>query len=120
MYFILCYINVPFLIHLGAYANDAPVLNTLFIPRNLAIGDITEIICTIKRGTLPVEFTWMHNGQEINSHPKYKITNSNRNSIFLIGAIQASDIGNFTCIVKNAYGSDSKTESLLMDGKIKI
>lgn len=105
---------------LGVHANDAPVLNTLFIPRNLAIGDITEIICTIKRGTLPVEFTWMHNGQEINSHSKYKITNSNRNSIFLIGPIQASDIGNFTCTVKNAYGVDSKTESLLMEGKVTI
>lgn len=103
---------------LGVYANDSPTLNSLFVPRNIAIGDITEIICTIKRGTLPVEFTWIHNGKKVNSHSKYKITTSDTNSHFFIGKIQASDIGNFTCTAKNAFGTDSKTESLFMEGEL--
>ena len=67
-----------------------------------------------------MEFTWMHNGKEISSHSKYKITTSDTNSHFFIGKIQASDIGNFTCTVKNAFGTDSKTESLFMEGIVNF
>ena len=81
---------------------------------------MTEISCSIKRGTLPVHFQWLHNGKEIQSHSKYKITNSEISSQFFIGKIQATDIGNFTCMATNAFGTDSVTESVSMEGKIII
>lgn len=102
----------------GVYASDPPVLNSLFVPRNIAIGDMTEITCSIKRGTLPVHFKWFHNGKEIQSHSKYKVTNSEVGSHFFIGKIQASDIGNFTCMAINDFGSDTITESVSMEGMI--
>lgn len=101
-----------------AFASDAPVLNPLLVPPNISIGDITAITCTIKRGSRPVNFKWLHNGQEVRMHSKYKITSSDATSQFFIGEIQASDIGNFTCIASNAYGTDSKTESVFMEGMI--
>lgn len=99
-----------------AFASDAPVLNPLSVPPNIAIGDITAITCTIKRGSRPVNFKWLHNGQEMRIDSKYKITSSDATSQFFIGEIQASDIGNFTCIASNAYGTHSKTENVFMEG----
>lgn len=91
-------------------------MKPLLVPANIEVGDITEIFCAIKRGNAPIEFKWLHNGKEIKSHTKYKITTSETSSHFLIGKMQALDIGNFTCIASNAFGMDSKTETVIVEG----
>ncbi|GFS44506.1 titin [Nephila pilipes] len=96
-------------------ASDAPVLNPLLIPPSLALGDITEIACSIKRGSTPVTFKWLQNGVDVSNHPKYKMSNIGSSSRFVIGKIHATDIGNYTCIVKNVYGQDEKTISLIIE-----
>ncbi|GFS81160.1 titin [Trichonephila clavipes] len=96
--------------------SDAPVLNPLLVPPSLALGDITEIACSIKRGSLPVTFKWLQNGVDASDHPKYKMSNTGSSSHFVIGKIYATDIGNYTCIVKNSYGQDEKTISLIIEG----
>lgn len=110
---------ILFFFLIGAQPGDAPVLNPLSVPPNISIGDITEIYCSIKRGSLPVTFKWLHNGKEVHAHSKYKITTSEINSHFFLGKIQASDIGNFTCIASNTFGTDSKTENVFMEGIFK-
>lgn len=67
-----------------------------------------------------MEFKWMHDGKEVHSHQKYKITNGETNSYFSIGKIQAFDIGNYTCKAINAYGQDSKTDSVIIEGEINF
>ena len=94
------------------------MLNPLSVPPSIAIGDITEISCTVKRGSQPITFKWLHNGKEIPANTKYKITNIKTSSHFSIGEIQAEDIGNFTCVASNAFGTDSKTEIVFMEGEI--
>lgn len=101
---------------LGVSASEPPVLNPLSVPPNIAIGDITEIFCTAKRGSQPIEFKWLHNGKEVSHNSKYKITNIKTSSHFYIGEIQTEDIGNFTCVASNAFGMDSKTENVFMEG----
>ncbi|GFS44503.1 titin [Nephila pilipes] len=96
---------------------EPPLLNPVVIPPNLAIGDMTELSCTIKRGSLPIVFSWYHNNKIINEHQKYKFSSSQIGSHFLIGKISASDIGNYTCKASNKYGEDSKTESVLIEGE---
>ncbi|PRD37680.1 UNVERIFIED_CONTAM: Titin [Trichonephila clavipes] len=104
----------------GETAEDKPVLNPLVTPPNLAIGDITELSCTMKRGSLPISFKWFHNDVEIRVHHKYKISNTKTSSHLSLGEIQAVDIGNYTCKAINAYGYDSKTESVVIEGYILI
>lgn len=101
-----------------ALAGDPPILNPLIVPPNIAIGDNTEIFCSIKRGSPPFHFRWLHNGKEIQpSHLKYRVSSSKTSSHFHIGEIQAEDIGNFTCVVYNESGEDSKTEVVSMEGE---
>lgn len=88
----------------------------MLVPANIEAGDVTEILCIIKRGTPPITFKWLHNGREINSHTKYKISTTKTSSHLHIGEIVAADIGNFTCAASNSYGTDTKTESVSMEG----
>lgn len=91
----------------------------MVIPPNLAIGDMTELSCTVKRGTLPITFKWYHNNNLISNHQKYKISTTKISSQFLIERVTASDIGNYTCRATNVFGEDSKTESVIIEGKHK-
>lgn len=100
----------------GVLAGDSPVLNPLTVPPNIVIGDNTEILCSIKRGSPPIEFRWLHNNERIQSHSKYKILTTKTSSHFSIGEIQASDIGNFTCVAQNEFGMDSKMEYVFLEG----
>lgn len=92
------------------------MLKPLLVPANLELGDVTEIYCIIKKGSPPVIFKWLHNGKEIISHSKYKINTAETSSRFYMGKIEASDIGNFTCIASNPFGMDSKSEMVSMEG----
>ncbi|XP_035214084.1 titin-like [Stegodyphus dumicola] len=96
--------------------SDKPVLNPILVPPNLSLGDMTEIVCAVRRGKLPVSFHWLHNGKEISSHGKYKISSTESSSNFNIGQIQATDIGNYTCVANNRYGEDKVTISLVIEG----
>ncbi|XP_035214085.1 Down syndrome cell adhesion molecule-like protein 1 homolog, partial [Stegodyphus dumicola] len=95
--------------------HESPVLYPLMVPSNPTLGDDTDILCKLRRGTEPVKFQWFHDGKEISSDRKSKITTSERRSVFSMGNIEVTDIGNYTCVATNAYGRDSKTESVLIE-----
>lgn len=99
-------------------SSEAPVLNPLHVPPNLSLGDITEIACSIKRGSTPVTFRWLQDGVDTSTHPKHRISNIGSSSRLVIGKINSNDIGNYTCIVTNLYGEDQKTIHLLIEGEI--
>lgn len=98
--------------------NQQPVLAPILVAPNLAIGDFTEIFCNIKRGSFPITFTWFHNNKEIIKNSKYRVSNSETSSHLSIGKIQASDIGNYTCLVANNFGQDSGTVSVIIEGML--
>lgn len=102
---------------LGVTSADAPLLNPLMVPPNIAIGDNTVILCTTKRGNPPLQFSQLHNGKEVDKYSKYKISSMHTSSHISIDSIETSDIGNFTCVARNAFGEDRKTESVFMEGK---
>ncbi|GIY73271.1 titin [Caerostris extrusa] len=97
------------------FAEEPPVLNPMYVPSNLAIGDNIEIFCIVKRGSYPVQIEWFHNDKKVTSIQKYKITNSESSSHLSIGKIQPDDIGNYTCIAKNRFGQDSNTVILIIE-----
>lgn len=88
------------------------------IPPNLSLGDITEILCTVKKGSFPMTYKWLYNDQEIGSHAKFKVTTIGRSSHLSVGKVEATDIGNYTCVVSNTYGQDTEMVQVILDGKI--
>ncbi|GIY73268.1 down syndrome cell adhesion molecule [Caerostris extrusa] len=95
--------------------DDAPILFPLMVPSNPSIGDNTDMFCSLKRGSMPVTFKWLYNGQDVTSISKYKIINTEKSSHFSIGNIQPHDIGNYTCVATNNAGVDSKITSIVIE-----
>lgn len=100
------------------FADEKPVLNPMFVPPNLAIGDNIELSCIVKRGSYPVQIEWMHNFKKVTALQKYKVTLSESSSHLSIGKIQANDIGNYTCVASNRFGTDRETVVLTIEGKL--
>ncbi|KAF8764131.1 hypothetical protein HNY73_022245 [Argiope bruennichi] len=94
---------------------EEPVLNPLLIPPNLSLGDNIELMCTLKRGNLPLTFRWLYNGIDITEKMKKKIGMNQMSTYLSIGKLQASDIGNYTCVVNNKVGEDRVNVQVLID-----
>lgn len=79
-----------------------------------------QILCGVEKGAQPLFFEWFKQGQLIRSGSaaKYEIETSKRSSTLFIEHITKEDAGNYSCIVKNAYGSDSINVLLTVKGKI--
>ncbi len=74
--------------------------------------------CSIQKGSGPLFFQWTKNEQILSSKPEvnYKIETSDEHSIIIISNVRRSDAGNYSCIVRNAFGTDSQTVSLNVRG----
>ena len=59
----------------------------------------------------------MKDGNVIQSGDHTKIKGDEEDSTLSIRSTKESDAGNYTCIAKNAFGSDSFTTRLLIQGK---
>ena len=94
----------------------------LFQPLNarteLLEGSSARIMCYITTGTKPVFFKWNKDGVELatSRQLKYKIDNSEGESLLKIDNINRSDQGNYSCVAGNAFGSDIQSTVLSVKG----
>ena len=81
-------------------------------------GSYFQILCAVEEGSEPLFFEWFRNGQSIKSGPdvKYRIENSEMSSTFSIKSVERHDAGNYSCLVKNAVGTDSQNMLLNVKG----
>ncbi|KAF8764132.1 Down syndrome cell adhesion molecule like protein [Argiope bruennichi] len=101
-------------------SEDPPILYPLMVPSNPSIGDNAEMLCSLKRGSLPITFKWLYNNQDMTLTSKYKISSTDKSSHFSIGNIQPNDIGNYTCVATNNAGVDRKVASIIMEASEEI
>ncbi len=95
-----------------------PKLDPTLSHKNRTEGSYFQLFCTVQEGSLPLFFEWSKNGQSIKANPdvNYKIDNFDRSSTLTIAKIDRKDTGNYTCIVRNAYGTDSQNVLLTVKG----
>ena len=76
------------------------------------------MFCSVEKGSEPFFFEWSRNGKSIRPGPdvKYRIDNLKLSSGLTIEKVARSDTGNYTCLVKNAVGSDSQNVILNIKG----
>ncbi|KAM7307856.1 sDscam-r3 [Ixodes scapularis] len=99
-------------------ALEAPEMHKMYVDSNLNLGEKVDLMCSLKRGSLPVTFTWYHNGREIRPEDKLgSFVSFQGKSILVVDKIAREHIGNYTCSVRNPAGSDSYTVKLYVDVK---
>ncbi|CAB3363288.1 Hypothetical predicted protein [Cloeon dipterum] len=80
-------------------------------------GDLVSVQCTVTKGDSPIAISWLFNGSEIESTDEITISkNSKKISALTIESVQASQMGEYTCIAKNAAGSSNYTTHLHING----
>lgn len=106
--------------YLNNYSLDhlAPKLSSMVNQTTQNVNSIFQVTCPIQEGSQPLFFEWLRNGQTLKSGPdvSYKIESSDIISILTIKRIQRSDHANYTCLVRNAFGTDSRTVRLTVKG----
>lgn len=100
------------------HALEAPEMHKMYVDSNLKLGDQVDLMCSLKRGSTPIHFTWYHNGREIRPEEKLgDVVSLQGKSILVVREITRDHIGNYTCSVRNPAGSDSYTVKLYVDVK---
>jgi len=94
------------------------------LPPQTAIAESSQFrsLCSSNAGDKPLFFQWSKNGQTLSNTPQtnYKIENSEEFSFLTIKSVTRSDAGNYSCIVRNAFGEDVKFSQLLVKGLLLI
>ena len=78
----------------------------------------TEITCEVISSSY-ANITWYHNGQLISHKKKYNVTADRKtcDQTLKIKYAGANDNGNYTCVVVNSVGEETKTCPLVVKGE---
>ncbi|XP_055938217.1 cell adhesion molecule Dscam2-like [Argiope bruennichi] len=93
-------------------AADPPFVAPFNFPPGLKEGEQGSVTCTIRSGDRPVEFKWLKDDKEMTESSSVRIQSPGDYSILLIQSVVPESSRNYTCIVRNAYGSDRFTATL--------
>lgn len=95
---------------------DVPVVAPFSFPPALKEGERGSATCTIRSGDTPLEFQWLKDGQIIKESENLKIQYLMESSLLMISSVESKSSGNYTCIVKNTFGSDKFSAPLVVTG----
>ncbi|XP_058830694.1 cell adhesion molecule Dscam2 isoform X40 [Topomyia yanbarensis] len=78
--------------------------------------DMVSATCTVNKGDLPIEVTWLLNGERIYSNDGISVSRPNqRLSTLSIESVRGRHSGNYTCVAKNHAGNVDYSSPLLVN-----
>lgn len=95
---------------------DRPVIGELLTSSKLAESKKYFLTCHLTSGKPPNEFEWSLNGKRIIPDDKVTINHQEDYSALNIRSMSSEYNGEFTCLVRNAFGEDSRTVSVKLNG----
>ncbi|XP_075526208.1 hemicentin-1-like [Dermacentor variabilis] len=104
----------------NAEGSDALTLS-LFVAE-VALGEEILVGCLVKKGTAgPYRITWLKDGRDIQESERVSIAARSKTSAALrISSLRAEDVGNYTCVASNDFGTDTVTAPLIINDVPKI
>ncbi|GBL76508.1 Hemicentin-1 [Araneus ventricosus] len=94
--------------------NDPPRLQPILLPDMVSVGEKVITVCGVKVGSKPMTFKWTKDGNDIKNIPQASVEVSNDYSMLSINSAKKENMGNYTCIVENAFGKDETTFPLII------
>ncbi|PRD30310.1 UNVERIFIED_CONTAM: Dscam2 [Trichonephila clavipes] len=91
---------------------DAPVVAPFSFPPALREGERGSALCIVRSGDIPLEFTWLKDGIDVKDIEGIKVQSVMDSAVLSISSVTSESSGNYTCIVKNAFGNDRYTSTL--------
>ena len=96
---------------------ERPAIGELLTSSKLVEGKKFFLTCHLNSGKPPNEFEWSLNGRRIVADDKVTINQHEDYSHLNIWSINSDYNGEFTCIVRNRFGEDSRTVSIRLNGR---
>lgn len=82
-------------------------------------GDFVSTQCSVHKGDLPINISWLHNNISIGYKEGIMITNAGKKvSTMTIDSVDESHIGTFTCVAENKAGMARFSVVLNVNGNI--
>lgn len=87
---------------------------------NLEEGQRLLLHCGLGKGSPPIAFSWRKDGVPVVTNDKLRIVHNDEfQETLQIQELGVGQIGNYTCIAKNAYGSDQMNVAVVLKFKPK-
>lgn len=85
------------------------------------MGESVQVSCYVNKGDMPVDFSWMFNGDLISTDLSVNVTPfGKKTSVLSIEYVDQSHIGNFTCIASNRAGIATYAAELFVKGRMVL
>ncbi|XP_076334942.1 cell adhesion molecule Dscam1-like isoform X4 [Tachypleus tridentatus] len=95
---------------------ESPRIQPFSFLQKAELGTHVRVTCGLLKGTLPVTFIWKKNGKILQMvNDKVRLLPQEGFVVLEVKNVDANDNGNYTCIAKNAAGSDSFTSLLTVE-----
>ncbi|XP_022651662.1 hemicentin-2-like [Varroa destructor] len=90
----------------------------LVFTENLEKDQRLAVTCTVAKGSLPIAFTWRKDDEFLNQNDDLKLVhNDDYQETLQISKLDGIHVGNYTCAVKNAFGSDQMAVAVVLKFK---
>lgn len=85
-------------------------------------GELTSLTCSITKGDLPIQISWLHNNRPVDVSMQFvSVVKVNKKiSTLSIDSARAEHAGNYTCVAENPAGSAAHTTQLFVNGTFVI
>lgn len=88
-----------------------------FGDESINFADSTSLTCSVHKGDLPINLSWLHNNISIGYMDGIVVSKVGKKSIFLnIDSVTDKHSGTYTCIAENKAGAASHSAILNVNG----
>ncbi|KAH8030056.1 hypothetical protein HPB51_006488 [Rhipicephalus microplus] len=110
---VVCCVLAFYGVDVGA-ASDPPKVQPFQFPSRPQLGKRLRITCSVTQGDSPLSFAWLKDDVEltasssdgVDDHHPVSLDSGPESSVLVLKRLGVDDIGNYTCVVSNAAGTD--------------